>query len=384
MTGTETRRTTSKPKNTEPKKLRVDLGARSYDILVSFGWLQQLGEILKANNLFRANVMVFTSPRVGGLYYSIVEKSLRDAGFQKIVRHNIKDGEENKNMEQYGICLEKLAEHFPDPGSTPLVINLGGGVVGDLGGFAAGTFNRGLSYVQIPTTLLGDVDCGVGGKVGVNFQNIKNIVGMFHQPSLVFTDLALLKTLDAREIRSGTAEVIKYSFVCDAALNAYLDKHLEDLISLKPAVLSHVVYECYRIKVSVVEQDEKDDKGQRIVLNFGHTIGHALEMAAHYKMTHGEAISVGMVAATMIAIEVGVCAPDVLEKLKGLLTRAGLPISAVKWNVSAAEIMQNMQHDKKFSDGRNRFVLPTAVGDWVEQRGVDNSLIRRVVDAVIS
>ena len=377
-------RTEERASNLEPKTLTVNLGPqKSYKILVSFGWLKELGQVLKKNGLMRADVMVFTSPHIGKLYFDVVEKSLSDAGFQKIARHNIPDGEKNKNMEEYQNCLEAMAKEFPDPGSAPLVINLGGGVVGDLGGFAAGTFNRGLPYVQIPTSLLGCVDCGVGGKVGVNFQNIKNIIGMFYQPKLVFADLALLRTLDIREIRSGTAEVIKYSVVCDATLNEYLNDHIEELIELRPPVLSHVVAECYRIKSEVVAKDEKDSKGVRIVLNFGHTVGHALEMAANYKMTHGEAISIGMVAATMIAVKLGVCSSDVLENLKQILTRAGLPISAASWRVSSKEIMSNMQHDKKFSEGKNRFVLPTSIGNWKAVTDIDHELIRKTVDEVI-
>jgi 3-dehydroquinate synthase len=189
-----------------------------------------------------------------------------------------------------------------------LVFLLGGGVVGDLGGFAAAVFRRGVPFVQIPTTLLAAVDSSVGGKVAVNFGGVKNIMGAFNQPRLVFCDLALLKSLSPREIRSGASEVIKYGAVCSRALFEMLERGaLEMLLALDPETLTDVVAQCVRLKAEVVQRDEFDKKGIRNVLNFGHTIGHALELSADYALTHGEAISIGMVAATRLALALGKC-----------------------------------------------------------------------------
>jgi 3-dehydroquinate synthase len=360
------------------KRIRVHLDKRSYDILVSYGWLDKLGQKLKSWGL-SGDAMVFTSPRIGGLYFDKLAASLRAAGFNQVVRHDIPDGEKNKNHAQYMRCINTLSSNFPDPGAVPIVVNLGGGVVGDIGGYAAANFNRGIPYVQVPTSLLGCVDCGVGGKVGINYDGVKNKIGSFYQPRLVFADLALLETLDAREIRSGTAEVIKYGMVCSKPLFEYLEKNIEKLLALDSAVLTKVVADSYHIKARIVEKDERDNNGLRMVLNFGHTIGHAIEMAATYRMTHGEAISVGMIAASRMAVELNVCKVVLHDRLRSLIERAGLPTSARGQRVSLERVMKNMAKDKKFADGKNCFILPSGVGKWVARTGVDNHLIVEVV-----
>ena len=360
-------------------RITVDLGKRSYDILISEDKLKDFGKILAARK-FTGEVMVFTSPRVGGFYFDALRDSLGVGGFTRVVRHNIPDGEENKNWEQYNACLNALMRNFPESGEIPLVINLGGGVVGDIGGFAAATYRRGIKYVQVPTTLLGDVDCGVGGKVGINLNHVKNIIGTYYQPSLVFSDLSLLKTLDPREIRSGTAEVIKYGAVCSRRLFEYLEENIEKLVSLDLAVLKHVVHTCFKLKAEIVQQDEQDNAGVRIVLNFGHTVGHALEMEANYRMTHGEAISVGMVAATKIAIRLGKCDASVLERLQNLIKRAGLPIVIPpELRINTKGLLETMRKDKKAVGGVNRFVLPTKIGFCDKQDNVPETLLADVV-----
>jgi len=273
-----------------------------------------------------------------------------------------------------------LLAAFPDTGSVPLVILLGGGVVGDLGGFAAGVFRRGVPFVQIPTTLLAAVDSSVGGKVAVNFGGVKNIMGIFNQPRLVVCDLELLRTLDPREVRSGTSEVIKYGAVCSASLFEQLESgDLEKLLAREPAVLTDIVAQCVALKARVVEQDEFDKKGIRNVLNFGHTIGHALELSAEYALTHGEAIAIGMIAATRLAVRLGVCAPAFLERLQPLIERAGLPVSFADQPGLFDRIVRAMQMDKKFRDGKNVFVLPTTVGAWQQVENVDWALVHEAV-----
>ena len=274
---------------------------------------------------------------------------------------------------------------FPDTGSVPLVILLGGGVVGDLGGFAAGVFRRGVPFVQIPTTLLAAVDSSVGGKVAVNFGGVKNIMGIFNQPRLVVCDLDLLRTLDPREVRSGTSEVIKYGAVCSATLFEQLEGGaLEKLMALEPAALTDIVAQCVALKARVVEQDEFDKKGIRNVLNFGHTIGHALELSADYALTHGEAIAIGMMAATRLAVRLKVCPQALLDRLQPLIERAGLPISFADRPGLFDRILRAMQMDKKFRDGKNVFVLSTSVGSWKQVENVDWTLVHEAARSVLS
>ena len=355
---------------------------RSYDILIGRS-LADLGQTLRQKGM-AADVMVFTSPRIGNLYYPRLEAGLQEAGFFQISRHDIPDGEENKNVKEWEEAVNALATFSPSPDSLPLVINLGGGVVGDLGGFAAASFRRGVPYVQVPTTLLADVDCCVGGKVGVNFEHVKNLLGMYYQPKLVFADLTLLKTLADREIRSGIAEIIKYGTVCRKELFEYLEENLEGLISLDMHVVFRIVRDCLSIKAEIVEKDERDDSGVRVVLNFGHTIGHALEILANYQMTHGEAVSIGMVAATEIAVQQGICEEALLERLKNLLTRVGLPLDAKHFNIQLDAVMATMRHDKKFIHGTNHFILPVACGAWCEREGIPESLVRKAVQTCIA
>jgi len=363
--------------------ISVDLGERSYDILVGHDCLGGLGSALGERGLV-TDVMVFTSPRIGGLYFEKMRGGLEEAGVARIGRHDIPDGEKNKNLDEWRRAVEALAEFSPRPESVPLVVNLGGGVVGDMGGFAAATFRRGVSYVQVPTTLLANVDSGVGGKTGVNSSGVKNLVGAFWQPRLVFSDVALLDTLDPREVRSGIAEVVKYGAVCDAGLFKFLEECIEDLVGLDREVVLRIVRDCYRIKADVVHSDERDNKGRRIVLNFGHTIGHALEMAAEYRMTHGEAISVGMVGAAKIAVELKICDAEVLTRLTALIERAGLPTSAADAGVEVAAVMTAMRHDKKFVSGVNRFVLPVDCGKWTAHEDIPGTLVRSVVESCVN
>ena len=368
-----------------PTRIDVNLGPRSYPILIGSGLLAELGEIVRAHGLRQSAAFVITNPQVGALYFDRTRAALEAAGFRQIVRHDIPASEAGKNWDEFsGTCAALLAA-FPDAGSVPLVILLGGGVVGDLGGFAAAVFRRGVPFVQVPTTLLAAVDSSVGGKVAVNFGGVKNIMGAFNQPRLVVCDLELLKSLEAREVRSGTSEVIKYGGVCSAALFEQLEGgDLEKLLALDPPTLADVVAQCVRLKAAVVEQDEFDKKGIRNVLNFGHTIGHALELSAEYALTHGEAIAIGMIAATRLAVRLGVCGHAFLERLQPLIERAGLPTFFPEHPGLFDRIIRAMQMDKKFREGKNVFVLPTGVGSWQQAENVDWALVHEAVRGVLA
>ena len=362
----------------------VDLGVRKYPILIGSNILSGLGAVLRENGLSQRDAFIITNEEVGAHYFEIVRTSLESAGFRRVVRHDIPATEQGKNWDEFTKACAGMLGQFPDAGSIPLVILLGGGVVGDLGGFAAAVFRRGVPFVQIPTTLLAAVDSSVGGKVAVNFGGVKNIMGAFSQPKLVFCDLAVLKSLGIRQIRSGTAEIIKYGAVCSESLFRQLeDGALERLLALEPETLTDVVAQCCRLKADVVEKDEFDKLGIRNVLNFGHTIGHGLELSAEYALTHGEAIAIGMVGATRMAVRLGMVGADFEQRLFALIVRAGLPMSFPAAPGLFDQIIKAMQSDKKFRDGKNLFVLPTAIGAWKPVENVDWSLVEECVRGIL-
>lgn len=366
------------------RRIHVELGPRSYPVLVGSGLLAGLGELLRSEGIKQVNAFVITNPQVGGIYFDTVAKSLTEAGFVSVVRHEIPSTEEGKNWDEFSKTCAALLDAFPDAGSTPLVVLLGGGVVGDLGGFASAVFRRGVPFVQIPTSLLAAVDSSVGGKVAVNFGGVKNIMGAFSQPRLVACDLETLNTLSNRELRSGLAEVIKYGAVCSRMLFEQLEAGgVERLLLRDPATLVEIVARCVRLKADVVEKDELDKLGIRNVLNFGHTVGHGLELSADYTLTHGEAISVGMVAATRIAMHLKMVDEVFLDRLLRLLTKAGLPNSYPNKSGLFDRIIRAMQLDKKFRDGKNLFVLPTGIGTWEPRENVDWNLVHECVRSVL-
>ena len=366
-------------------RVAVELGARRYEVLIAPGLISRLGELLRGQGLKQTNAFVITNAEVATHYFNAVEAALTTVGFQRVVRHDIPSTEEGKNWEEFSSACAAMLEAFPDAGATPLVFLLGGGVVGDLGGFAAAVFRRGVPFVQIPTTLLAAVDSSVGGKVAVNFGGVKNIMGAFSQPSLVVCDLSTLQTLSSRELRSGTAEIIKYGAVCSASLFEQLERgDLEKLLARDGASLVDVVAQCVALKARVVEQDEFDKKGIRNVLNFGHTIGHALELSADYALTHGEAISIGMVAATGIAQELRMVDDSFTERLQSLFARAGLPIRYSGHAELFERMKRALQLDKKFRDGCNVFVLPTAIGAWEQRENIDWALVDDAIRSAIA
>ncbi len=371
----------------ESRRIEVNLGPRSYPVVIGAGLLDGLGATLRKEGLKQTGAFLITDPHVGAHYFEKVRASLAAAGFAKIVRHDISAGEAGKNWDEFTKTCAALLEAFPDAATAPLVLLLGGGVVGDLGGFAAAVFRRGVPFVQIPTTLLSAVDSSVGGKVAVNFGGVKNIMGAFSQPRMVVCDLDALRTLSPREVRSGAAEVIKYGAVCSEELFSTLEHGgLKNLLALDAPTLTAIVARCVRLKADVVEQDELDRLGIRNVLNFGHTIGHALELSVNYALTHGEAISIGMVAATRMAVELGMVGEDFQKRLIALLGRAGLPLSYQPESDSPGlydRILRALQLDKKFRDGKNLFVLPTGIGSWAPRENVDWELVHDCVRAML-
>ncbi|MCX5642192.1 MAG: 3-dehydroquinate synthase [Candidatus Omnitrophica bacterium] len=351
-------------------------GSRAYDILIGRDNLDTIGTKLKALNIGES-IFIITDSKVAGLYAKRLVGIFRKSGFRDIGLAKFPGGEKSKNIKTYTGVLTGLAKFDGGLNKRILVVNLGGGVPGDVGGFVAATFNRGVNYVQIPTTLLANVDSGIGGKVGIDFHNIKNKVGSFYQPKLVFVDLSLLKTLNLKEIRAGLAEVVKYGVIADPSLLEYVEGHVKDILALNLDVIKPVVEKSYRLKAGIVEQDERDTKGIRMVLNYGHTIGHAVESAAGFKYSHGESVSIGMVCANDLACELGIFSRAEAERIEILLSKIGLPVKIAHGKL--ADIIRFLKYDKKSVDGGNRFVLPVKFGKTEIKSALSPALIKKVI-----
>ncbi len=352
----------------------VNLGPRSYEILVGRGLLHQLGPEMAAR-LDGADgrlAVVVSSPEIARLYGETASASLSAAGF-RVESVSVPPGETTKSL----ASVEELyaALHRLSADRKTVVVALGGGVIGDLAGFAAATYTRGLEFVQVPTTLLAQVDSSVGGKTGVNFGSAKNLIGAFYQPRLVIVDPETLQTLPVRERRSGLAEVIKYGIIADNAFAALLHREMPGLLALTSPELDFVLAHSCAIKARVVEQDERED-GLRAILNFGHTVGHALESVTHYQTyTHGEAIALGMVSAALIGEEAGVTRPEDTAVLLSLLRAAGFAVRLDPAH-SVAEIVRLLAWDKKSIGGSARFVLMEEIGRATPGHVVSEAVIR--------
>lgn len=267
-----------------------------------------------------------------------------------------------------------------DWSSTP---TLGGGVVGDLGGFIASTYRRGVNYIQIPTTLLGLVDCGLGGKTAFNFREAKNLIGAFWQPKLVFMDIDVLKTLPVRELKCGLAETIKYGIIKDSNLFAYLENNIKKLLAYDRTSFEHIIPICVKIKAAITSADERDVKDIRIILNYGHTVGHAIESATKYKKyKHGEAIAIGMIIAAGIANKLKLLDNKSVSRIVNLIKDTGLPVKAIGCPQNA--ILSSMKHDKKFIAGVNRFVLPIKIGKARVVNNVSEKTIKLAIKDICS
>ena len=357
------------------RTVKVPLADRSYPIRIGSRFLADLGAQCARLKLGR-RCAVISDSTVARRYRKPALASLKAAGFEPIFISQ-PAGEQAKTLKNVQACYDQLAKHRLERGS--FVVALGGGVIGDLGGFVAATYLRGIDFVQVPTTLLAQVDSSVGGKVGVNLPAGKNLVGAFYQPKLVLCDLDTLGTLPAREFRAGLAEVIKYGIIYDAKLFRRLERDLPKLLAQDPVTLSTVIARCCQIKAEVVGQDEKE-AGLRAILNFGHTIGHGLEAISQYgKYLHGEAISIGQVAAAKVSSELtGLPAADV-DRIAAIFAATGLP-TEVKLNVTQTKrLFAAMKLDKKVSGGEIKFVLAESIGRVKIGQSVPDAAVRRAL-----
>lgn len=356
----------------------VSLGNRSYAIKVGDRLLPRLGAACAELKPGR-RCAVITDSNVSRRFAKAALKSLSGAGFEPVLI-TIPAGEKSKRLAVVEKCHEQLAAHRLERKS--FIVALGGGVVGDLAGFVAATYLRGIPFVQVPTTLLAQVDSSVGGKTGVNLKAGKNLVGAFYQPQLVLCDLDTLKTLPRREYVSGLAEIIKYGVIYDADLFAQLERDLPEILKRDTKALSQIVARCCEIKAEVVSQDETEG-GLRAILNFGHTIGHAIENSFGYgKFLHGEAISIGQVAAAKLSQRILGLPSDEAERIETLFIRAGLPVKIKLNAIHRQKLFAAMKLDKKASDGEVKFVLAEKIGKAVWGQKIPTGLIDEVLAAL--
>ena len=360
------------------KIIPVRLKENSYRIVVGNNILAQLPATLKKLNLGR-DALIVTNPLINRLHAGSLERVLKRSGFS-VKTFCVPDSETSKSSHELLKLINNMAVY--GAGRNFFIIAFGGGVVGDLAGFAAAVYKRGIPYIQIPTSFLAQIDSAIGGKTGIDLDRGKNLVGAYYQPRVVFTDVALLKTLSQRQIRNGLAEAVKYGVIVDSGLFQYIEKNAARLLAGDLKFLTPVVIRSSQIKARVVTLDEKETKGLRMILNFGHTLGHAIESAGRYALyQHGEAIALGMQMASDLSFQMGLLAAKDARRIKEVIRKLGLP-SKIK-NLSAAAIMDKMRNDKKFKGTLNRFILAVKIGKVKSVSGVSQSLIGKVVSSYL-
>jgi 3-dehydroquinate synthase len=362
--------TSASVSNPDSVTVPVSLGSRSYEIVIVSGKLESLAANLtqwiaahpqfSGGSAASGKALVVTDSHIAATHAKCAQRSLAQAGWAT-ARVELEPGEQSKTLASAARLYDALAELKAD--RRTVVVAVGGGVVGDTAGFAAASYARGIPFVQVPTTLLAQVDSSVGGKVGVNHPRGKNLIGAFHQPLGVLIDTLTLATLPERDYRSGLAEVIKYGVSLDGEFFGYLEANVDGLNSRAPDVLRHVISHSCRLKAGVVEQDEQEITGLRALLNYGHTFAHAYEALLGYgKLLHGEAVAIGMVHASRLAERLGRIDSSVTRKQVRLLTAVQLPTELPAGPLDVEAVLDHMRLDKKSVGGKLRFVLPSSIG----------------------
>lgn len=353
-------------------KLNVNLGERSYPIYITCGY-ENLAKCISSARL-NGKMVLITDSNVDRAQAESCTAALLENGIE-VHKYVIEAGEKSKNLDTIANIYKYLIGLKLD--RTATLIALGGGVVGDITGFAAATFLRGINFVQIPTSLLAQADSSVGGKVGVDFEGSKNIIGAFYQPKLVYINVNTLKTLPEREIRSGLAEVIKHGIIKDEDFYDYVDYNIKKIYSCDEDVLQYLAKENCAIKGKIVEEDEKESE-LRAILNFGHTIGHAIETVSNFELLHGECVSLGIVGAFKLAQYLEMIDEAKVTKVSETLKKAGLPITLKGLDVN--RVYDQMFYDKKIVNNKLLFILPKAIGNVVQLSIDDEELIKRVLE----
>ena len=360
--------------------VHVPLGQRSYDITIADGALKQSGELISAALSHKTRrVALISNPRVHKLYGKTVERSLRQAGLASLT-HLIGDGERAKSLRTAERAWAFLIANRFERGDA--IIALGGGVVGDLAGFVAATFLRGVSYAQIPTTLLAQIDSSVGGKTAVNHPLGKNLIGAFHQPRAVVIDPSLLRSLPKRELRAGLYEALKYGVIRDRKLFELIVSSRAQIEAFAPDILARLIARCCEIKAEVVGTDERES-GLRRILNFGHTVGHALEaVTAYRRLKHGEAVGYGMKSASAMAEKVGIIPRDESRAIRAGVESLGL-LPRID-DLRSQDILAAMAHDKKATRGKLSFILPTMIGEVTVRDDLAPTIVRAAVREILA
>lgn len=357
------------------RELIVDLGERSYPIYIGEGLLQEASTYFRKHGISdRSPLMIVTDEHIAPRYLQALQSELEAAGF-KVAHAVVPAGESSKSLAMLERLVTKALESGLDRKSA--IVALGGGVVGDLAGYAAASYMRGIKFIQIPTTILAH-DSSVGGKVAVNHPLAKNIIGAFHQPEFVLYDLHTLQTLPDREVKAGLSEVVKHGLIWDESFVLWCEQNADKLLQLDPDALGYALYKGCSVKAAVVSRDEREND-LRAILNLGHTIGHALEAVAGYnELLHGEAISIGMIGSAKLGLRYG--APEeVYTVTKRALSSCGLPVRLPE-HFDTESVMNAMMHDKKFKEGTMVFVVPTAIGKVEIKSDVPVEWVREIVE----
>jgi 3-dehydroquinate synthase len=356
--------------------ITLKLGNITSEAVVEWGNLPQFAQMLRSLEM-QERVFVVTDSQVGELYAQLVKNLLEEVGFAPQI-FTVPAGESSKSLPIFEQILDWLVEQKAE--RKEAIIALGGGVVGDLAGFVAASYHRGVPLIQVPTTLLAQVDSAIGGKTGINHPRGKNLIGAFYQPQLIYADPAFLLTLPERVYLEGWAEIVKYGVILDAELFDTLERRTGDVLARNPTLLSDVIARCIRIKMDVVQHDEREG-GLRALLNYGHTFGHALEAITDYgRWLHGEAVSIGMQVAAHIAVARGLFSREAAQRQTRLLSALGLPVRCPGVNIEA--ILEAMQRDKKVQVGRTRWILPERIGHASIYGDVESALVREAILAV--
>ena len=360
-------------------RIPVDLKSNPYNIVVGHGILQEAPRFIGALGLGK-DAVIISHPSIERLYGVKLTAALKKGGYTVKI-FNVPEGEKSKSASCALRLLKQISAYDVD--KKIFIIALGGGVAGDLAGFVAAVYKRGVPYIQVPTTLLAQIDSSIGGKTAIDLETGKNLVGAFYQPSLVFADTKVLKTLSPRQVRNGLAEAIKYGIIGDASLFSFIESNHKKFFKGEAEVLNFIVRRCARIKAGIVSLDEKETKGLRTVLNFGHTVGHAVEAAGRYNQYHhGESVALGMRVAARISAAMGLLTKPQELRINQLISGVGLPEKIA--GVRLARILELMRHDKKFSAGHNRFVLVPKIGRAVVVRDIPENLITQAIQAYLA
>lgn len=337
-------------------KVTVNINENSYPVYISPGLIYRAGILINEKGL-PGKCAVVTDEVINGLHGEKLIKSFSESEYPPELV-TIPSGEQTKSWDQAGALIGELLRKGLDRQST--VIAFGGGVIGDLAGFVSAIYMRGISLIQIPTTLLAQVDSSIGGKTAVNHPYGKNLIGAFKQPSMVISDTSILKTLPLTQIRSGVAEVVKHGVIADEDLLSYVENNISEILKADPDILSHIVRRSVEIKTEFIRRDEREQTGVRALLNYGHTVGHALETLTNSQLKHGEAVAIGMLIASRLSEKLGMINQSITSRQEQLLKNLGFETKPP--SIDPLKVTKTMLYDKKVKDGRIRFVLPTGIG----------------------